>query len=169
MAVFSIERSQVTCPRGLTARSMCSHRPSTRQESAQRHLPTMRRTSRSAGWRSEALEASKEGVPVLHSCRSSAGWRVRSSSMADHVSPVRPVRLPPHRACERSRPLMDHRTESLDSESMERSRFLASDDRVCSIVLDSGSRLTCKRSLDDPPSVIPTVRLTCHTWVPPAL
>jgi hypothetical protein len=89
--------------------------------------------------------------------------------MASQVNPVPQVRTPARGACERSPPLMDYRTESLDSESTERSRFLASDDRVCSIVLDSGSRLTFKRSLDDPPSVIPTVRLTCHTWVPPAL
>lgn len=105
----------------------------------------------------------------IHSCSSMANWRAFACSPASHASPVRLVRLSAYGARGRSRPTMDYRTESLDRESTERSRFLASDDRVCSIVLDSGSRLTFKRSLDDPPSVIPTVRLTCHTWVPPAL
>jgi hypothetical protein len=111
--------------------------------------------SRPTGQRSEALEPSEEGVTARQFCRSIANWGARDGSMTSHVGPVRPARLPTHGTCGRSRPVMDYRTESLDSESAQRSRFLASDDRVCSIVLDSGSRPTSKRSLDDPPSVIP--------------
>lgn len=75
--------------------------------------------------------------------------------MAGFVSPIRPARLPVIEASGRTGYIMDSRMESLDSESTERSRFLASGDRVCLIVLDSGSRLTLKWSLDDPLSVIP--------------
>ncbi|MDQ1065726.1 hypothetical protein QFZ32_001166 [Streptomyces canus] len=75
--------------------------------------------------------------------------------MTHRVGPVRPVRLSAIGASDRAWPVIDFRTESLDSESTERSRFLASDDRVCLVMLDSGSRLTLKWSLDDPLFVIP--------------